>query len=160
MDPFAARRKVSTEPDQLQAAAVGLMIDVRANYLQKGAGPVPLVIDLDSLVRLYGPNAINVLEGAVASWFVKKVGESIWTRIVAWVREVQKRSPDGASVQAIAVDNAKQRRNYKIPSDERLEAAITQLPLDLDTAGAPGERLWVDGRWMTSAEYWNRENRR
>jgi hypothetical protein len=144
---------------QEAASTVGLLVDVRANYAQKGSGPIPLIIDLDSLVRLYGPDALKLLEGAVASWVVKKVGDSIWTRIVAWVHEVQKKSPDGASLQAIAVDEAGQRRNYKVPSGERLEAAITQLSLDLNTPGAPGERLWVDGRWMTSAEYFSREKR-
>ena len=130
----------------------------RANYAQKSAGPAPLIIDLDSLVRLYGPDAVRLLEGAVASWALKKGLDSLWARIVAWIREVQKRSPGGASVQAIAVDSAGQRCNYKVPPGERLDAAITQLSLDLKTPGAPGERLWADGRWMTSAEYFSRTN--
>jgi hypothetical protein len=129
---------------------------VRPSYAQKGGGPVPLIIDLESFIRQHGPAGWQLLESALASWAVKKAADSVWCRIVAWVREVQNRSPDGASLQVLAVDKEGHSRNYKVPSKERLEPAITQLPLDLDTPGVPGERLWVDGQWMPSGEYFRR----
>jgi hypothetical protein len=138
------------------AAAVGLVVDVRTNYAQKGGGPVPLIVDLESFIRAHGADGWRLLEGAAASWVVKKAADSLWARVIAWVREVQKRSPDGATLQVIAVDKKDQRRHYKVGSKAKLDDAITQLALDLDTPGAPGERLWFEGRWIPSSEYFER----
>jgi hypothetical protein len=148
----------SEEVARESAIAVGLAVDVRTNYAQKGGGPVPLIIDLESFIRAHGPAGWRVLETAAASWVVKKASDSLWARVIAWVREVQKRSPDGATLQVIVVDKKDQPRHYRLSSKAKLDDAITQLALDLDTPGAPGERLWVDGRWMTSADYFSRSN--
>jgi hypothetical protein len=75
------------------AATVGLVVDLRTNYAQKGGGPVPLIIDLESFIRAHGPAGWRLLETAAASWVVKKAADSFWARVIAWVREVQRGHP-------------------------------------------------------------------
>jgi len=135
------------------ATALGLVVDIRTNYAQKGGGPLPLIIDLETFIRSHGPSGWQLLEGAAASWAVKKAADSLWGRVVALVRDLRKRSPDGVTLQVVAVDRKEQKRHYRLGSNANLDDAITQLALDLDAPGAPGERLWVDGRWMPSSEY-------